>query len=78
MLPHKQIIEVTNAFGTKMAILCNISQENVSYDTLKRKNALLGYKKKKLKKLTHRFGPKMNIFKAFFFLGKISRENVFF
>ena len=70
-----QIIEVTNAFGTKMAIY--ISQENVSYHTLKRKNALLGYKKKKLKKLTHRFGPKMNIFRAFFFLGNISLENVF-
>ena len=35
----------------KMAIfLCNISQENVFYDILERKNALLGYKIKKLKK----------------------------
>ena len=69
-------IEVKQCFWYKNGyFLCNISQENVSYDTLERKNALLGYKKKSWKslkidvfpkELTHRFGPKMNIFKAFF------------
>ena len=53
-----------------------IGQENVFYDTLERKNALLGYKKKKLKirkidifpkRLTHGFGPKMAVFSTSFF-----------
>ena len=47
---------LTNGFGPKMAIFpwfflkYNISQENVFYDILKRKNAFLGYKNKKIKK----------------------------
>ena len=54
----------------------NIGQENVFYDILKRKNAFLGYKKKKFKcrkidifpkGLNHGFGPKMAIFPTFFF-----------
>ena len=45
----------THGFGLKMAIfptffLGNIGQENVFYDILERKNAFLGYKKKKFKK----------------------------
>ena len=32
-------------------ILVNIGQENVFYDSRERKNAFLGYKNKKLKKL---------------------------
>ena len=73
--------ELTHAFGPKMAIfrtffLANIWQENVFYDILKQKNAFLGYKNKKFKKskidiflkwLTHGFGPKMAIFRTFFF-----------
>ena len=56
--------------------LGNISQENVFYDILERKNAFLGYKNNKFKKskidifpkgLTHGFGPKMAIFRTFFF-----------
>ena len=52
-----------------------IGQENVFYDILERKNALLGYKKKKLtirkfdifpKRLTHGFGPKMAVFSTSF------------
>ena len=47
---------LTHAFGPKMAIFPNfflgtISQENVFYDILERKNAFLGYKNKKFKKL---------------------------
>ena len=46
----------THDFSPKMAIfptfffLGNIGQENVFYDILERKNALLGYKNKKFKK----------------------------
>ena len=70
----------------QLFFLGNIGQENVFYDILERKNALLGYKKKKLKKskidifpkgLTNRFGPKMAIFWTFFFLGNRSQEDVF-
>ena len=46
---------LTHGFGPKMAIfkyffLGNISQENVFYDILERKNAFLGYKNKTFKK----------------------------
>ena len=67
--------------------LCNISQENVFYDILERKNALLGYKKKKLKKsknwrfskgVNHWFWSKNGRFSNFFLLGKIDQENVFY
>ena len=56
--------------------LGNIGQENVFYDIRKRKNAFLGYKKKKFKKSknwhfskgsTHGLGPKMALFQTFFF-----------
>ena len=48
---------LTHGFGPKMAILPfffflgNIGQENVFFDILERKNAFLGLKNKKLKKL---------------------------
>ena len=46
---------LTDGFGPKMAIFStfffgSIGQENVSYQILERKNAFLGYKKKKFKK----------------------------
>ena len=53
----------------------NISQENVFYLILQRKNAFLGYKNKKFKirkidifpkGLTHGFGPEMAISTTFF------------
>ena len=56
--------------------LGKIGQENDFYDILKRKNALLDYKKKSSKNrqvdffpkgLTHGFGPKNAIFPTFFF-----------
>ena len=56
--------------------LGNIGQENVFYDILELKNAVLGYKNKKFKKskidiflkgLTYGFGAKMAIFPTFFF-----------
>ena len=67
--------------------LCNISQENVFYNILERKNALLGYKKKKLKKsknwrfskgVNHWFWSKNGRFSNFFLLGKIDQENIFY
>ena len=48
----------------------NIGQENVFYDILERKNAVLGYKNKKLKRGKIEIfskGPKMAIFPTFFF-----------
>ena len=65
-----------NGHFSNFFFLGNIGQENVFYDILKRKNALLGYKNKKLKKskiwhfskgLTHGFGRKMAFFPNFFF-----------
>ena len=56
-------------------LLANIGLLNVFYDIIERKNAFLGYKKKKFKKsknwhfskgLTHGFGAKMAIFPTFF------------
>ena len=53
----------------------NTEKENIFYDILERKNAILGYKNKKFKSrkififpkgLTHRFGPKMAIFPTCF------------
>ena len=54
--------------------LGNIGHENHFYDILERKNAFLGYKKKRSKSqkiniflnwFTHGFGPKMAIFPTF-------------
>ena len=62
-----------------------IRKENVFYDIPERKNAFLGYKKKKFKKskmaifpkgLTHGFGPKMAIF-PFFFYALLARKMSF-
>ena len=67
--------------------LSNISQENVFYDDLERKNAFLGYKNKKFKRsknghfskgLTHGFGPKMPFFFNLFFKGNIVQRKVFY
>ena len=61
-----------------------IGQENILYDILERKNAFLGYKRKRVKKSknwhfskTHGFGPKMAIFPTFF-LGNIGQENILY
>ena len=67
--------------------LGNIGQENVFYDTLERKNAFLGYKNKKFKKLKNWhfskgvnpwFWSKNDHFGKFFFLANIGQENVFY
>ena len=55
--------------------LGNTGQENVFYDIHERKNAFLGCKNKKLKKVV--FVPKMAIF-SIFFLANIGQENAFY
>ena len=65
----------------------NIGQENVFYDMLERKNAFLGYKNKKFKRLKNGhffkvvnpwFWSKNGHFFNFLFLGNIGQENVFY
>ena len=60
-----------------MFFLGNIGQENVFYDNLERKNAVLGYKNKKFKKSKNGhfskgvnpwFWSKKGLFSNFFFL----------
>ena len=67
--------------------LRNIDQENVFHDILERKNAFLGYKKKKFKKwkkwhvskgVNQWFWSKNGHFSNFFFLRNIEQENVFY
>ena len=69
----------------QLFFLANISRQNVFYDILERKNALLGYKNNNLKKsknchffkgVNPWFWSKMAFFQLFF-LGDISQENVF-
>ena len=59
----------------ELFFLGNIGQENVFYDSLETKNAFLGYKKNKLKKVekltclqrgSHGFSPKIAIFSTLF------------
>ena len=65
----------------------NIGQENVSHEILERKNAFLGYEKKKFKKSKNWNFPKgvnpwclskNGHFSNFVLLGNISLENVFY
>ena len=64
-----------------------IGQENVFFDILKRKNAFLGYKNKKIEKsknchyskgVNRWFWSKNGHFFNFSFLGNIGQENVFY
>ena len=84
---------LTHGFGTKMAIFAasffsfKIGQENVFFDILKRKNAFLGYKNKKIEKsknchfsegVNPWFWSKNGHFFNFSYLGNIDQENVFY
>ena len=75
---------VKNGNFSNFCFLFNIGQENVSYNILERKNAILAYKNKKFKKskiniflkgLTHGFGTKMASFPTFF-LSNTGQENI--
>ena len=62
-------------------VLSNICKENVFYDILETKNAFLGLKNNKLKKvekLTFFQRVKQSPFFQLFFLGNIGQENVFY
>ena len=83
---------LTHYFGQKMAIfptffLGNIGQEKVFYNIQEQKNAFLCYKKNKFKKSKNwHFSKRVNPgfwskkwhYSAFFFLGNIGQENVFY
>ena len=79
---------LTHRFGPKMAIYPTfLFKQCRAGKCLEPKNAFLGYENKKFKKsknclfskgLTHGFGPKMEIYPTFFFLGNIDQENVFY
>ena len=71
----------------KPFFLVNIGQENVFYDILERKNAILGYKNKKFKKsknwhffkgVNPWFWFKNGHFPNFLFLSNLDKENVFY
>ena len=71
----------------QLFFLGNIGEENVFYDILEGKNAVLGYKNKKLRKsknwhfskgIKPWFWSKYGHFSNFFFLGNIGQENVFY
>ena len=83
---------LTHGFSPKMAFFPtfffsgNIIEENVFYDILQRKNAVLSYKNKKFesrkidifpKGLTHGFSPKMTIFPSFFVQAIYARKMSF-
>ena len=67
--------------------LGNVGQEDVFYNILERKIAILGYKNQKFKKSKNGhfskgvnpwFWSKNGHFSKFFFLGNIGQENVFY
>ena len=75
-----------NGHFSKLFFLGNIGQENVFYDILEQKKALLGYKNKKFKKsknshfskgVNRSFWSKNGHLSKLFFLGNIGKENVF-
>ena len=76
-----------NGHFSNFYLLGNIGQENVCYDILERKNAVLGYKNKKFKNsknwpfskgVNPWFWSKNGDFCNFYFLGNTEQENVFY
>ena len=76
-----------NGHFSNFLFLDNVGQENLFYDILERRNAFLGYKKKKFKKsknwnfstgLNPRFWSKNGHFSNFLFSGNIDQEHVFY
>ena len=71
----------------QLFFFCNVGQENVFYDILKREKDFLGYKNNKFKKTKNWhfskgvnpwFWSKNGHFFNFFFLGNVGQENVFY
>ena len=76
-----------NGHFSNLIFLGNIGKENVFYDILERKNAILGYKNKKFKKSKNShfcrgvnpwFWCQNGHFTNLFFLNNIGKENVFY
>ena len=76
-----------NGHFSNFVLLGNIAKENVFYDILEKKNALLRYKNKKFKRskdwhfskgVNPWFWSKNGHFSNFVFLGNIGEENVFY
>ena len=76
-----------NGHSSNLFFLSNLGQQNVFYDILKRKNAILGYKNKKFKHsknwhfsqgVNPWFWSKNGHFFNFFFLNNLGQENVFY
>ena len=71
----------------QLCFLGNLDQENICYDILERKNAFLGYKKRKFKKsknwhfckrINPWFWSKKGHFSNLFFLSNLGQESVFY
>ena len=71
----------------KLFFLGNVGQENIFYDILERKKAILRYKNKKFKQsknwhfskgVNRSFWSKNGHFFKFFFIGNIGQENLFY
>ena len=76
-----------NGHSSNLFFLSNLGQQNVFYDILKRKNAILGYKNKKFKHSKNWHFPqgvnpwvwsKNGHFFNFFSLSNLGQENVFY
>ena len=76
-----------NGHFSNLFFLYNIGKENVFYDILEPKNAILGYKNKKFNKSKNWhfskgvkpwFRSKKGHFFKFYFLGNVGQENVFY
>ena len=76
-----------NGHFSKYLFLGNLGQENVFYNILERKNALLGYKLRKFRQsknwhfckgVNPWFCSKNGHFCNFFFLGNLNQKNVFY
>ena len=76
-----------NGHFSNFFLLGNLNEENVFYDILERKNAVLGYKNKKFKKpknwhfskgVNPWFWSKNDHFSNFFLLGNLVQDNVIY
>ena len=76
-----------NGHFSNFFLLGNLNKENVFYDILERKNAVLGYKNKKFKKpknwhfskgVNAWLSSKNSLFSNFFFLDNLVQENFLF
>ena len=81
------MVLVQNCLFSIFFFLGNLGQENVFYDIIERKNAVIGFKNKELKNtknwyvfkgVSPKFWSKIGNFSIFQFLGNKGQENVFY